>query len=348
MVDGSGALLVCGALPGNSKLPMGSRSSLQNSFHEQSRIQNSSSFQIDEAPLVGDDVDFYDDGNDAGGYWDDEEPEQANGKPQVDETVRPFTVPSRPTDRSPTTHKSRKPFVPPKDMFAQLDPHSVVPGSREVRRGKTYKIPRATSTALSSSLANSQLRVDHLYADFKPTNLDILRSSGSVPLKGLFNPALLPVLIAKRKQVRKERMAQMRLRRLAAMENSTPQKEQYHNLHLIGAEGSLNMSRHEELWAQDYADYGSDAGGNDFGGDFGDDAGDDYEGHGPASEELSDHIKFPTEGEDYFQETEEEALARRVANVLNEELNDSTRTSYESICQKYIDNFNQGAHLFAK
>jgi hypothetical protein len=53
-------------------------------------------------------------------------------------------------------------------------------------------------------------------------------------------------------------------------------------------------------------------------------------------------------GDDFLQETEEEQLARRVASVLNDELNQSTRTSYESICQKYIDNFNQGANLFAK
>ena len=146
----------------------------------------------------------------------------------------------------------------------------------------------------------------------------------------------------------------MRLQRLAAMDHSTPQKEQYQNFHLAGGAGAtvpLNASRHEELWAQDYADYGSDAGGNDdYGGDFvGDAGGDDYEGPSVGEGDIvSDQMRFPTEGEDYLQESEEEALARRVANVLNDELNESTRTSYESICQKYIDNFNQGANLFAK
>jgi hypothetical protein len=240
-----------------------------------------------------------------------------------------------------------------KDMFAQLDPHLVVSGSREARRGKTYKVPAGLLRVAPNP---SALRVDHLYADYKQSSAEVLLTTGAIPMKGLFNPALLPILQAKRKEVRRARMASMRLQRGAAALAGSPEhaEMQYQNLHLTSG-AALNASRHEELWSQDYADY-------DDAGDFGGDGGDDFD-----AQELgnSDAITFAPRGsnaadfaggemgehapgDDFLQETEEEQLARRVASVLNDELNQSTRTSYESICQKYIDNFNQGANLFAK
>lgn len=137
---------------------------------------------------------------------------------------------------------------------------------------------------------------------------------------------------------------------------------QYQNLHLAlnGLERSMgrmeaslqNVSRVEEMWTQDYHDNFDSGGG---GGDYPmDDGGDDYDApdnHG--TDRAGDVLATAgssegADGADWAEETEEEALARRVANVLNEDLNQSNRTSYESICQKYIDNFNQGAHMFAK
>jgi hypothetical protein len=243
-------------------------------------------------------------------------------------------------------------------MFAQLDPHLVVAGSREARRDKTYKVPAALLRVAPNP---SALRVDHLYADYKQSSAEVLLTTGAVPMKGLFNPALLPILQAKRKAVRRARMAQMRLQRGAvamAMAGSPEHVDMpYQNLRLSSGAAGLNASRHEELWSQDYADY-DDAGG-DFGGDGGDDfdaqdlGGSDAINFAPrgsnaadlAGGDMGDHN---VAGDDFLQETEEEQLARRVASVLNDELNQSTRTSYESICQKYIDNFNQGANLFAK
>ncbi len=129
--------------------------------------------------------------------------------------------------------------------------------------------------------------------------------------------------------------------RLGGLESSVARIEQ-------GVQGMLqNLSRVEEMWTQDYDDDNFDNGG---GGDYHmDDGGDDYEApDNHPSDRAGDVLSTGANGADWAEETEEEALARRVANVLNEDLNQSNRSSYESICQKYIDNFNQGAHMFAK
>ena len=336
-----------------------------NSFHESSHIQHSSSFHADGADMMHNDdegADYYDagdDGGDWGGPMDEEETTGAmQSAPGVD-TVHPFTVPGHTAtpvkgepgaaQTKPTT--SRVNTVPVKDMFAQLDPHVATSGSREARRGKTYKIPPALlkPPAISTDCMEN---FKHLFADYKKSNAQLLMSTGKVPITGLFDTSLLPILQRKRKQLRKERLAAVRLQRQAAAAAGSDEPIQYQNLHFSAA---ANTSRVEELWSQDYADYGSDGGG-DFG-DAGDAGGDDFDGQElPTCEGVSNALRSSGDfgdgivGEDhqYMEESEEEMLARRVANVLNDELNQSTHTSYESICQKFIDNFNQGAHLFAK
>lgn len=265
---------------------------------------------------------------------------------------------------------SKRRAAPLKDMYAQLDPHQAVTTSREARRGKTYKIPAALSKPQHNS---SEPSLDHLYADIKVTNTATFLLSGVVPAKGLFDTSLLPILQLKRKQVRQARLSSIRSSRATAVDPqmdtlimSTEHGEpmQYQNLHLglRGLEGSVaglqqtaqsvlqNVSRVEEMWTQDYADFDDD---NDIGGgDFHmGDGGDDYEApDNHHTDRAGDVLSLggADGGADWVEETEEEALARRVANVLNEDLNQSNRSSYESICQKYIDNFNQGAHMFAK
>ena len=52
-------------------------------------------------------------------------------------------------------------------------------------------------------------------------------------------------------------------------------------------------------------------------------------------------------GSDYAS-NEEDELARRLEKVLSDDLSSSSRSSYESICQQYISDFNKGADLFAR
>jgi len=93
------------------------------------------------------------------------------------------------------------------------------------------------------------------------------------------------------------------------------------------------FDHHLDDGGDDYYDDGGDIDNNHYYGH------DDDDGRGGGGEEEDPH---------WMAVSEEEALAQRVQNVLNEDLNQSTRTTYESICQKYIDNFSKGAHLFAK
>lgn len=338
------------------------RASLQNSFQEHSGIQQTNSFHADAAAASAVDGDYFDDHDNGGGGWDDGD-DYAPTVPESDPAagaLAPSAAPGTPPRQTAATVPAakavtKKASAPFKDMFAQLDPHIVVAGSREARRGKTYKIPAALERVAPNP---SALRVEHLYADVKKSHADTFCATGVLPAKGLFNAALLKVLQARRKQVRRERMLQMRQQRLLAGAEQREDGEAvpYQNLLLGGGAVAMNLSRHEELWSRDYADDGDDYGA--AGGDFGDDGADGYEdgqlagveavGEFASRRSLGGNEQAGVGFDDFQQETEEESLARRVAMVLNDELNQSTRTSYESICQKYIDNFNQGAHLFAK
>lgn len=390
-MDGSGALLICGshtAASSNHNHPrlMG-QSALHSSLQDLSHIRHSSPYHgADLTALAGtgvgvgagvgtgfqtqqDDDMFDDHGADDWDGGDDYYDNQQQDAPPHGATSDAMWMgtPAKPIQAAPVlaglagtdvmrATKPRKERVH-KDMFAQLDPHQVVSGSREARRGKTYKIPPAL---LQPPPVTPSL--DYLYADVKPSNASMFLTSGAVPEKGLFDGSLLPILALKRKILRQARLVSARMSR----NNNLLHEEDeaavpYQNLHLGGA--AVNLSRAEEQWAQDYADYGSDGGG-DFGGGGGDD--DDYDdthsapaGGAFAGEDrpvllngarrLSGLSQAENAAwEDQEDASEEEALARRVAMVLNEDMNQSTRTSYESICQKYIDNFNQGAHLFAK
>lgn len=333
------------------------QSALNSNLQDLSHIRHSSPFR--EADIAPQD-DMYDDhgGDDWGGGGDDydgydqqdaaagssSEP-MVLGTPSKGPTQANFVVagaahPAKAPVRKERVHK---------DMFAQLDPHQVVSGSREARRGKTYKIPTALlqPPPVSPSL-------DYLYEDCKPSNAALLLTTGAVPAKGLFDSSLLPILALKRKQLRQARLASARQDRNNVHAAEEPEAGPYQNLHLNGSGAAVNVSHVEEQWEQDYADFGSDGGG-DFGDNFGG-GDDDYEGpsesvaeNGAALLTGARRLSGMPAAEEHWEDlTEEEALARRVAMVLNEDMNQSTRTSYESICQKYIDNFNQGAHLFAK
>lgn len=386
LVDGSGALLLCGSYPTSSTgarfQPSSDRSSLQNSFHATSF--HATSFHAEPA-TEAQDMDMY--GDDGGGDWgggdDDYDGYNCNDDPVAEpfphtDTSAPMTLGTPAKAPQPMSVVAaavsasssssggvvKRRAAPLKDVFAQLDPHQAQTNSREARRGKTYKLPLSLTKPPQNMVERG---LDHLYADMKVTNTAAFLSTGAVPSKGLFDTSLLPILQLKRKQIRQARLVAIRANHAAGAvphlngDGELEELMQYQNLHLSLGQANIsaivNTSRVEELWSQDYADDG------DFGGDYG--GGDDYDGPDDhaggdrnafgatvgdvldaAAEAGGDH--FGGGGAGCAEESEEEALARRVANVLNEELNQSTRGSYESICQKYIDNFNQGAHLFAK
>ena len=353
-----------------------------NSFHgmddDHTALAGSSSATTKQNVLrdsfAGDD---HDDGGDAyGAGWANDGPDDDyEGFQTIDEAAQPMQIATPAKGQGPNQHsaaKANKAAAPArirKDMFAQLDPHQPASTtSRAVRKGKTYKVP----SALLQPRVGAEPRLEFLYEGVQQdNNLETLLSTGAVPSKGLFDSSLFPLLQLKRKMVRQARMANMReqQQKLIPLDNHSGDEatEQFQNLRLHQqVNNGANESRVEELWTQDYADYHSDGGG-DYGGFADNGAGaddvDDYEGQssnvnngaaafGDAAVGLSGGLGG--EGHDFednwgFPLSEEEELARRVASVLSEDMNQqSTRSTYENICQKYIDNFNQGAHMFAK
>lgn len=376
-------MLLCGSYPtGGStgaRFQPSDRSSLQlqDNFHADSTADAHDMYGDDTGGDWGGGDDYYEEGDGAAAdpfpHFADTSAPMVMGTPAKVKASLPSTTLAPPVAASSSSSSSVAPkrrSAPSKDMFAQLDPHLALATSREARRGKTYKIP----TSLAKAPQNpAEYCLDHLYADIKATNTTAFLSCGAVPSKGLFDTSLLPILQLKRKQIRAARLADIRSSHLTeriaqpTLGDEMQEPLQFQNLHTSSAAGHAsnisaiaNTSRVEELWSQDYAD---DA---DFGGDYG--GGDDYDGPEDyiagernafgegASGAAENFLASVAEKEGHFgggedwaaEETEEEALARRVANVLSEELSQSNRGSYESICQKYIDNFNQGAHLFAK
>lgn len=258
------------------------------------------------------------------------------------------------TPKKIVTTSSR--FIPSKqvvfrDMFKQLDPHQIIPGSKEVRKGKTYKIPISLLKP-----QEKQSRLDLLYykdSSHDNSTLSLLQSN-TLPSKGLFDQNLMPILKLKRKLIRQARLAAINsseemLNKSNNMEiNPINSTTRYQNLdsNLISNVNDTS-TRVEQLWMADYGDNNNEGY---------DDIDDDHDMIDHATGEY-DHepISIPNQFEDNqyggdidYVYDEEEELARRLQNVLNEDLNKSNRNSYESICQQYINDFNRGADLFAR
>ena len=245
-----------------------------------------------------------------------------------------------------TTTIASKPFAKPvfRDMFKQLDPHQIIPGSKEVRKGKTYKIPIALLKP-----QDKKSTLDLLYSNAHDNTISLLQSN-TLPTKGLFDHNLMPILKIKRKLIRQARLSaikeQVNTNDDAMDINPINSSTRYQNFDINIASNANETSRVEQLWIADYGDDNND----DV---YDDNVDNDMMDHGEYDHEP---LSFPNHyaGEDQHYEdidyvyNEEEELARRLQNVLNEDLNKSNRNSYESICQQYINEFNRGADLFAR
>ena len=390
-MDSSGALLLGGAYQPLSSAEQHGLNILRN---EGSFLNNRGSDH--EGPSLGHgDDDFGDDDFGDGGDWEDNfgphsphHPDQhadtydhhlgssavsAQAQPQGTQTGLAMAM-STPTKgpalpAAPAAARSTK---PQRDVFAQLDPHKVVPGSRAVRKGKTFKIPAALKLSQEERRAlNAERLVQSCCAgslgvrkDTDPSEAAAemrelgLAGIAPIPVKGLLNPALLPILQERRKQARREQLEAIRAAQVQ---------------HQPGQVGhAANASLHE-IWQQDYAHAGSSSssgpegtlagtasegglGGEDYyyGNDdlddgFGGEDADDYADHAMGEGECpsatsanaaedafaglegmiqdSHYRAGAGEGGGLFgseggreEEDEEEQLRHRVENVLNESL----------------------------
>ena len=239
---------------------------------------------------------------------------------------------------------------PSKDWFAQLDPHqSAVEGSKEIRKGKTYKVPDRLlhPTLLSDAVFVYPYCIDDPAGD----QMQSLLRLHQVPRRGLFDVTLAPILSLRRRLLRAERAVTVTAagNRETAGSAKTKQQQQQ-QLSSSDEDRRLDRLRSaeegggdemEQLWTNDFADAGDD----------------DEEEDGYPAEVLEDFrsvedgavpVQDNEGGSDDYVTNEEDELARRLEKVLSDDLSSSSRSSYESICQQYISDFNKGADLFAR
>lgn len=332
-MDDSGALLLCGSL---RPMPMSSghnntsrSSSWLDHCHAQSPMSQNKSAVIEDPRLMNDAMDYDDDGTGNNQF------EYDGGIDEHEATIDRGTTPKK-ASASSNLFSSERPQQqqPSKDWFAQLDPHQAVEGSKEIRKGKNYKVPdRLLHPKLSDAV------FVYPYIDHAEDEVQSLLRLNQVPRRGLFDVTLEPIL-----RLRKRSLLRLERERAVAVgnrEGSGSAKSKQQQLSLSD-EGGDEM---EQLWTNDFANMGDD------------EEDDVYPTEAlEARDKLADFKSFeigaaPAQedevGSDYVS-NEEDELARRLEKVLSDDLSSSSRSSYESICQQYISDFNKGADLFAR
>lgn len=304
-----------------------SRSSWLDQCHAQSPMPQNKSAVVEDPRLMNDAMDYDDDGTGNNHF------EYDGGIDEHEATIDRGTTPKKASASSNLFSSERPPQQqqPSKDWFAQLDPHQAVEGSKEIRKGKNYKVPdRLLHPKLSDAV------FVYPYIDHAEDEVQSLLRLNQVPRRGLFDVTLAPIL-----KLRKRSLLRLERERVVAAGNpedsgSSKSKQQQQQLSLSD-EGGDEM---EQLWTNDFATMGDDEEDDVYPtepleADF-----QSFEiGAAPAQE---DEV-----GSDYAS-NEEDELARRLEKVLSDDLSSSSRSSYESICQQYISDFNKGADLFAR
>ncbi len=292
-----------------------------------SKADNHSMVQDHHEPIFdnGDDHFGYADDGGANYDWND------NGA-AVEEPLKPVGA-TNPTAQISAKQNVNYPQSKPAKAkaFELLDPHQVVNGSRPAKKGRPFKMPKINS---GDEFASKQSFLDSLSKKRDGMN-DFMERN--IPLKGLFEPSLMPLLQLKRKIVRRQRLEKYHQNAAEAVENLDPARF----LH------PLDQSAWDEPeYVNDYIG-GGDMGGMD---NYYDDHHDApvYDVPEPLDDNYAtDRVLFPTD--DIAAEiAEEEELHRRVDAALNEELNKSKANSYEMICRQYIEGFHRGANAFAR
>lgn len=320
-----------------------SRSSWLGHCHAQSSMPENKSAVVEDPRLMNDAMDYDDDDTGNNNHF-----EYDGGIDEHEASIDRVATPKKASASSSlfSSERPQQQQQPSKDWFAQLDPHQSVEGSKEIRKGKNYKVPgRLLHPKLSDAV------FVYPYIDHAEDEVQSLLRLNQVPRRGLFDVTLAPIL-----RLRKRSLYRLERERAVAAGNregsgSTKSKQQQLSLSdedrrldrlWTSEEGGDEM---EQLWTNDFANMGDDE--------------EDYvypTEELEARDKLADFRSFeigaaPAQedevGSDYVS-NEEDELARRLEKVLSDDLSSSSRSSYESICQQYISDFNKGADLFAR
>jgi len=341
-MDDSGALLLCGSLRPMSMSSghnNASRSSWLDHCHAQSPMPEKKSAVVVEDPRLmnGDADDDEDDG--IGNNCFEYDGGIDEHEPIIDRAATPKKASCLFSSERPPQQQQH----PSKDWFAQLDPHQVaVEGSKEIRKGKTYKVPDRLlhPTLLSDAVFVYPYCIDDPAGD----QMQSLLRLHQVPRRGLFDVTLAPILSLRRRLLRAERAGTVTA--AGNRETAGSAKQQQQQLRSSDEDRRLDRLRSavegggdemEQLWTNDFADTGGDN--------------DEEEDDGYPADVLEDGavpVQGNEGGSDDYVTNEEDELARRLEKVLSDDLSSSSRSSYESICQQYISDFNKGADLFAR
>ena len=233
-----------------------------------------------------------------------------------------------------------------------LDPHDVQKGSKSVKKGRPYLVPSQLLKNTNEKLSNQLVHVP-LLLSMKSMSAKIFDSliDGNVPLTGIahchFNDIIKTQKAEKMKNIRNMK------------KNTEVFEEEYMYTDANDEENDRHVNNTDDN-NEVYNNYEDHANWNDAGDD------DDHFNPNPMDNneniinneisalEIIDNM-LPYDG--HASETaaalakilaDEEELARRVENALNEGLNQSATSSYEVLCRKYIDNFMRGAENFAR
>lgn len=338
-MDTSGALIIGGQLAQNTNL-------FRNSIGVNSSVHNDIFYNQDDMNIMDDD------NNDDLLYNDVYDADTGDNQQTINYTTKANNN-IQPVLTKRTIIKS-KPKEIKNNTLQLLDPHEVQKGSKSVKKGRPYHVPSQLLKNINEKPTNYPIHIPLLLST-KPMSAKIFDTliSGNVPLAGVahchFNDIIKMQKAEKMKNIRNLKKS------VEVIEEEyvyIDANDEEHNQHANNNDDNLGSYNNYE----DHANW-NDAEYDDEEDHFNPtpiDSNENIINNQVDNVEVVDNM-LPFDG--HASETaaalakilaDEEELARRVENALNEGLNQSATSSYEVLCRKYIDNFMKGAENFAR
>lgn len=258
--------------------------------------------------------------------------------PALEEATEPTLVPLA---KESVRVGGGTPLVP-RERFAMLDPHSVLPGARPAQRGRPFRIPSRSQLRRESDepcraatrrlFVRDAVPLDPIAALLFPDEAPPQKCK--LPLRGLLEPALLPLLQLKRKLQRAKRLRDLREQRLQA-----PPVERSVLDECVWEQPAARTAAEAPVTDEALAFDGGDDGAF-YAADYGDEVG-------------AADAPEPFDDEELLQQQSariDEALQATAAadSALLDVDGLRGGASYELLCRQYLEGFQRGADAFAR
>ena len=234
-----------------------------------------------------------------------------------------------------------------------MDPHDGSSGSKAVVKGRPFKIPSRASTQSKHTLLLGKHEKNHSSLLFER----IL--AGNIPLSGLTSDTFKDVL-----KFERIKRFKSNIQRAKASSGSVGQLQEIFLYREVGGNDDdyITVDVDDDKVAQgvvgsddidDDDDVGGFWGACDADSDFDTQQDDDVPAPDDAGGSAADEAMIPAGPYDANRAlarilAEEDELARRVENALNEGFNNSQANTYEALCRKHIDSFMRGAEQYRR